>query len=268
MTSFSGAAPLVLDVTDTAPIPFTRLVAVEFRKARDTRASFWLLATIGIAVVLAETIALIVTTVNDSRMQFGDFTAVAAFLTSVLLPVLGIMLVTTEWTQRSAMVTFTLESRRSRVVLAKLVVGVLLTLATIVLATAIGALCTALYGLLNGHADWHYGWNGFFGFLINQNLAMLTGFALAALLLNTAAAIVVFFLYSYLLPGLITLGSHFMDWFEKLAPWINLSDAESHLYELSSMTGKDWAHLVVSAFVWLVVPLVIGLRRILRAEVK
>jgi hypothetical protein len=34
------------------------------------------------------------------------------------------------------------------------------------------------------------------------------------------------------------------------------------------MTGEDWAHLVVSGLIWLVVPFVIGLRRILRAEVK
>jgi ABC-type transport system involved in multi-copper enzyme maturation permease subunit len=268
MTSATGTAPLVLDVTDTEPIPFWRLVGVELRKARDTRASFWLLATIGIVVIVAEAIALIVTTVNDEKIQFGDFTAVAAFLTSVLLPVLGIMLVTTEWTQRSAMVTFTLESRRSRVILAKLVVGVLLTFATIILATVVGALFTALFGLLNGHADWHYGWNGFFGFIISQNLAMLTGFALAALLLNTAAAIVIFFIYSYVLPGLIALGSAFMDWFEKLAPWIDFNTAQGQLFELSDMTGKEWAHLVVSGFIWLVIPFVLGLRRILRAEVK
>jgi ABC-2 type transport system permease protein len=267
-TSASGTAPLVLDVNDTAPIPFGRLVDVELRKARDTRASFWLLAVIGLVVVVAEAIALIVTTVNDDKIQFGDFTAVAAFLTSVLLPVLGIMLVTTEWTQRSAMVTFTLESRRSRVILAKLVVGVILTFATIILATAIGALCTALYGLFNGHADWHYGWNGFFGFIISQNLAMLTGFALAALLLNTAAAIVIFFIYSYVLPGLIALGSHYMSWFDKLAPWIDFNAAQGQLFELSDMTGKDWAHLVVSGIIWLGIPLVVGLRRILRAEVK
>jgi ABC-type transport system involved in multi-copper enzyme maturation permease subunit len=266
--SVTGTAPIVLDVTETAPVPFWRLVHVELRKAYDTRASFWLLATIAIVVVVAEAIALIVTTVNDENIQFGDFTAVAAFLTSVLLPVLGIMLVTTEWTQRSAMVTFTLESRRSRVLVAKLVVGVLLTFATIVLATALGALFTALFGLLNGHADWHYGWNGFFGFIISQNLAMLTGFALASLLLNTAAAIVIFFIYSYVLPGLFALGSELMDWFENVAPWIDFSAAQGRLYELSDMTGEDWAHLVVSGLIWLVVPFLIGLRRILRAEVK
>jgi hypothetical protein len=97
---------------------------------------------------------------------------------------------------------------------------------------------------------------------------MLTGFALAALLLNTAAAIVIFFIYSYVLPGLIALGAHYMDWFDKLAPWIDFNSAQGQLYELSDMTGKEWAHLAVSGIIWLVIPLAIGLRRILRAEVK
>jgi hypothetical protein len=70
------------------------------------------------------------------------------------------------------------------------------------------------------------------------------------------------------LPGLIALGSQFMDWFEKIAPWIDFSAAQGNLYELSDMTGKQWAHLVVSGFIWLVIPLAVGLRRILRAEVK
>ena len=34
------------------------------------------------------------------------------------------------------------------------------------------------------------------------------------------------------------------------------------------MTGEDWAHFAVSGFIWLVVPLVIGIWRVLRAEVK
>ena len=34
------------------------------------------------------------------------------------------------------------------------------------------------------------------------------------------------------------------------------------------MDGKDWAHLFVTTLVWLVLPLALGLWRILRAEVK
>jgi hypothetical protein len=34
------------------------------------------------------------------------------------------------------------------------------------------------------------------------------------------------------------------------------------------LTGTQWGHLVVSGIIWLVLPLGIGLWRILRAEVK
>ncbi|GAA4731841.1 hypothetical protein GCM10023350_13990 [Nocardioides endophyticus] len=109
-----------MDISGTAPTPFLRLVRVELRKSYDTRAGFWLIMSIGLLVLAAEIIAVAVTAAQDEPMQFGDFIGVAAFLTSFLLPVLGIMLVTTEWSQRSAMVTFALEPRRTLVIAAKL----------------------------------------------------------------------------------------------------------------------------------------------------
>ena len=47
--------------------------------------------------------------------------------------------------------------------------------------------------------------------MINQTFAMLGGFALACLLLNTPAAIVAFFAYRYVLPTLLAIGSALMD---------------------------------------------------------
>jgi hypothetical protein len=58
--------------------------------------------------------------VQSEPVRFVDFTNIAAHMTSFLLPILAIMLVIGEWSQRSAPITFTLGPRRSRVVLAKL----------------------------------------------------------------------------------------------------------------------------------------------------
>ena len=44
----------------------------------------------------------------------------------MLLPILGIMAATAEWTQRTGLVTFTLEPRRGRVVLAKALAALVL----------------------------------------------------------------------------------------------------------------------------------------------
>jgi len=256
-----------LDLSATQRTPFGRLVQVELRKSYDTRAGFWLLAVIGFLVVATEGVALAVTTTQDEAMTYGDFVAAAAFVTSVLLPVLGIMLVTSEWSQRTAMVTFSLEPRRPLVIGAKAMVGVVLTFATVAMALVVGLVSNVLYGLIEGGTDWTFGWAGFFGFLITQNLAMLGGFALAALLLNTPAAIVVFFVYRWVLPGLIALGSALMGWFENLAPWIDFQSAQGPLYDMS-LDGAEWGHLFVSGFIWLVLPLAIGIWRVLRAEVK
>jgi ABC-2 type transport system permease protein len=263
--------PPTIDVTGTARIPFARLFRVELRKSADTRAGRWLIGVTAGLSLLAEVIFLIVATNHtpqDVPAKFGDFVAVSAFISSVLLPVLGIMLVTSEWSQRTAMTTFALEPKRMRIILAKMLAGTALTLFVVVFALFVGLVCNALLGVLRtGGADWTFGWSGFFGFLITQTLAMLGGFALACLLLNTPAAIVVFFAYKWVLPVLFFWGSSLMNWFDRLSPWLNFQAAQGPLYEMP-LSGKEWGQLLVSGFVWLVVPLAIGLWRIRRAEVK
>ena len=64
------------------------------------------------------------------------------------LPIIIIMLVTSEASQRNGLVTFTLEPKRSRVVVAKFVAGLLLAAAVMVLAFLL-----AVLGTLLGAAD-------------------------------------------------------------------------------------------------------------------
>jgi len=96
---------------------------------------------------------------------------------------------------------------------------------------------------------------------------MLTGFAFATLLLNTAAAIVVYFAYSFLVPTIFAIAAQFLDWFKHVQPWVDFTQAQQPLLD-ASMHPKDWAQLVVAGFIWLVIPVALGLWRILRAELK
>jgi len=253
----------------TSGIPFTRLLQVEFRKSYDTRSSFWLLFAIGAIVLVAELIAAIVTAVNDvDDVDFGTFAAVAGFVTQLLLPVLGIMVVTSEWTQRTAMVTFALEPRRARVIWAKLGVGLVWTAFTVVFALVMGVIFNLLYGAISGNTAWSGG-AGVVGFVITQAVAMLIGFAFAALTLSTPAAIVIYFAYLFAVPTVLGIGSALMDWFDSFAQWINFSEAQQPLYDgFWSMSGGEWGKLIVSGLLWLALPLALGLRRIMRAEVK
>jgi ABC-type transport system involved in multi-copper enzyme maturation permease subunit len=259
--------PAVLDIAGTPGIPFGRLFGVELRKSVDTRAGRWLIGITIAAVLVAETIFLIVSAVKNLDSSYGDFVAGAAFVSSFLLPILGIMLVSSEWSQRTAMTTFTLEPRRMRVVMAKMLAGIAMTAFVIAFALVIGLLGNLLFAAIQGQSPaWTFGWTGFTGFLVTQTFAMVGGFALACLLLNTPAAIVVYVVYKYVLPGLIALGS-LMTWFSHLAPWIDFQAAQNELYDMPLSAGQWW-HLVVSGLIWLALPLVIGLWRIGRAEVK
>lgn len=263
------AEPGTLDLSGTRRTSFARLVGVEFRKSYDTRSGFWLLASMGILTLIVYTIMLIVAA-NDDTTQFayGDFVGGAAFPMSILLPVLGILLVTSEWSQRTAMTTFGLEPHRARVIGAKLVVGLGWTLLVAAFATVVGAVANGLCGLITGQADWEYGFDGLAAFLVTQTFAMLGGFALATLLLNSPAAIVAFFAYKWVVPTIFGIASVYIGWFEDLLPWIDFQAAQVPIWEWSLNEGDEWAHLLASGAFWLVLPLVLGLWRVLRAEVK
>ena len=263
----STTAPATLDISTTSQVPFSRLVKVELRKTYDTRAGQWLLGVTTFLALAIMVVVLIVVLVQDQKIKLDDFVGVANFITGFLLPVLGIMLVTSEWSQRTAMVTFTLEAHRSRVVAAKLTAGLLLALIVSLIATVSALVVNGVYSLAHGGGDWHFGFLAFLGFLLTQLFSMLTGFAFATLLLNTPAAIVVYFGYKFLIPTIFAIGAQFLDWFKHLEPWIDFAQAQAPLFD-ASMRGKDWAYLLVSGIIWLVVPVALGLWRILRAELK
>lgn len=260
------ASPLALPAE---PIPFHRLVMVELRKSVNTLAGMWLMITIATLVSFVEVGLMLLTLVNDLDVAFDDFTGVAAFLTSILLPVFGIMLVTSEWGQRSAMVSFSLEPRRGLVIAAKWVAGVALTLATVVGAMVIGLACTLVCDLFQPDTTtWDIGVEVTIGFVIVQTVAMTGGFALACLFLNTPAAIVVFFLYQWVLPIILVALGAVVHQLDDIGPWINLQVALEPLASLDVETGEEVAQLLVSGSLWLGLPLVAGLWRILHAEVK
>lgn len=257
-------------------IPFATLVRVELRKAYDTRSGFWLLAITAGLIVLASLITALVAGLNYRNpgpgnpplpLHWETFAAVAGIITQLLIPVIGVLLVTSEWGQRTGMVTFALEPRRSSVVWAKMTVAVILTVATVVVAIVSGAVFNALYGAIAGHVDWSFDTHGFTAFLIVQLLTMLSCFSFAAIFLNGAAAIVFTIAAHFVVPGLIGVGENTMSWFNSFGPWIDFQSSLTKMYDWS-YTGKDWGELITSGIIWFVAPMVIGLWRILHAELK
>ena len=94
--------------------------------------------------------------------------------------------------------------------------------------------------------------------LISLTLAAVVGVALVA-----------YFVYTFLVPTAFGLLADSQQWFKDLQPWIDMQFAQSGLFIFqTSLTGEQWVHIGVSSFIWLVTPLLIGLRLVVRAEVK
>ena len=110
-------APGTLDISHDLQVPLTRLVKVEMRKMVDTRAGLWLIIAI-VAITALITVIFFFAAPDDER-TFLNYMGVMATPQGFLLPVLGILLITQEWSQRTGMVTFTLEPHRGKVIGAK-----------------------------------------------------------------------------------------------------------------------------------------------------
>ncbi|GAA5146638.1 hypothetical protein GCM10023340_17810 [Nocardioides marinquilinus] len=268
MTSYAPP-PQPMQVQGTTRVPLSRLVRVELRKAVDTLASFWLVVGIAILIFLVEAFILVAVLVEGSRSSPGDFALIASYLSAVALPVLAIMLVTTEWSQRTAMVTFSLEPRRGRVLLAKYLVCLLLTLAAVVLGVVVGFACALVCQVAQPDVTtWDLGGEFLGGFVVTQLIATTLGFAFACLLLNTPAAIVVFVLYRVIPVSAFGIVQGFFPGFEDVRPWVDFEFSQGPLYDWSISGASEWLQLLVSGALWLGLPLFFGLMRILRAEVK
>ena len=249
-----------LDVSGTPAVPLARLTRVELRKIADTRASRWLLAAI--AVITIAIIVIFFLTADQSDRTFTNFMGVTATPQGFLLPVLGILLVTSEWGQRTALVTFTLVPVRGRVLLAKVLAALITGVAAILLAMGVAALATLVGGADNAWA--HIGLDDLGKYGILQVSGVLQGLAFGLLFLNTAAAIVTYFV----LPTAFSIVANLWPALHDAAPWVDLGTSQQPLFSATHMGSDQWLHLASGTAIWVVLPFVLGLLRVLRAEVK
>ena len=248
------------------PIPLSRLARVELRKMFDTRSGFWLMASIVIAGLLS-TVATIFL-VPNADLTYYTFAKAIGFPMTVILPIIAVLSITGEWSQRSGLTTFALVPHRSRVILAKVIASVTVGVVAMVFALITGAIGN-LVGTAIAGTDlvWDVSFVHGVNIVLGNLLSLLTGTMLGILFRSSAAALVAYFVYALLLPGLSGLLAASQDWFRDLRPWLDLNLAQSALFE-GGLTGDQAAHLAVTVTTWLVLPALVGLAYIAKAEVK
>lgn len=262
MSTISTTVSTPLGLTESHRVPLSRLVRVELRKLVDTRAGKWLFVAIG--VITAAAVVIFLFAGSKSDLTYNSFVGVTLTPQGFLLPVLGILAITSEWSQRTGLVTFTLEPSRSRVVSAKFIAAVTVALLAIVLGLVLAAGGNVLgTALQDGDASWAFGASGARDILVLQLAGIIQGLAFGMLLMNSAAAISLYFVLPIAWSILFGLVSALGD----AAPWVDLGTAQQPLFD-HSMTGHDWLQLLVASTIWIAVPLGVGTLRLLRSELK
>jgi ABC-type transport system involved in multi-copper enzyme maturation permease subunit len=262
----TGTTPAPAAARTIRPIPMTRLVGVELRKMFDTRAGFWMMASVAIVSLLA-TAAVILWAPDEAITQETFSTAIGMPL-SVVLPIIAILSITGEYSQRTGLTTYTLVPWRGRVITAKLVATLLVGAVAMLVALGIGALGNVVGSAVTGlDATWDIAVTDFGNIVLANILGMLMGFMLGVLFRSSPGAIVGYFVYSLVLPIAFGTLAAFQSWFADLQPWVDVQFAITRLFD-NTMTTEYWQQLGVTTLVWLWIPLALGLRAVLRAEVK
>jgi ABC-2 type transport system permease protein len=262
MTTLTIDDNIAYGITRTKRPSMARLVKVETRKAIDTRAGKWLLGVTLVGGLVAATIALFA--VNKSGLTFDDFFSNVSNLQSVLLPVIGVLLVTSEWGQRTALTTFTLEPNRIRIIVAKFIASVLLTAAVLVFAFVASVAGAAAAGPVRGTKNvWNLNLGHIAEVSLNQLLSTIQGVAFGALILISAAAIVAIFA----LPTVMGILGSLLPGTADTLKWINPGQTSMNLSD-HTMGGDAWAQFATSSLLFIVLPILIGVWRLVRAEVK
>ncbi len=261
----TDVAPSRVRATYSQP-SFARLVGVELRKTFDTRAGWWMCASVVVLSVVAT--GAIIAFAPDDQITFEAFASAIGIPMTIILPMLAILSVTSEWTQRSGLATFTMVPHRGRIIRAKAVVAAIIGVVSMLVALAVGALGNLVGSALVGvDTVWNVSVGEFSSIVIANLLGMAVGFMLGVVLRNSPAAIVGYFVYGFVLGGLSAMLAAYQEWWRDLQPWLDFNFAQSALFE-GWPSGEQWAHVAVASLPWLVIPLTIGLWTLRRAEVK
>ncbi len=239
------------------PLRFGVLVSVEVRKLLDTRGGRAL-----VAATVAASVAVLAwkTTHASVPTAFDNYSRGVATMVAFLTPILGLLAMTSEWTQRTAFTTFVLVPRRLRVIAAKYVAALVISLTALGTALVIAAAAVAVAGTQHGPAHFA-GWVGDVRYAMIFVLLQVTmAAAFGALCANTPIALSSFLLaptlWVMLAAGPVR---PVADWFDIFAAYGRLS---------SNHPLGGISRTLTAVAVWVVLPAAVGLTRSLRREIK
>jgi ABC-2 type transport system permease protein len=247
-------------------IPLSRVAGVELRKMFDTRAGIWLMASVLIAALISTVATILFAPKSD--LTYYTFAKAIGFPMTVILPIIAVLAITGEWSQRTGLTTFTLVPNRTRVILAKVTASVLVGVAAMLIALVIGVAGNLAGPAIRGtDRIWDVSFVHGFDIILGSLISLLMGTMLGILFRSSPVALVAYFVTSYLLPTVFGLLATNQQDFRHLQRWVDLNYAQSFLFE-GTLSGVQWARLAVATTLWLILPALLGLHLVMKSEVK
>jgi ABC-2 type transport system permease protein len=239
-----------------------RLTTVEVRRALNTRGSRWaFIITIGAGIALGLAVP------GGTAGTFESFVSTVSLGLPLLVGMLAVMVFTADWGTRAALVTFVLTPRRSRVIAARYLAVLALTVGSLVAIHIIAALVFLFAHVQASGTIVTAGVARQFASMLGTTIASaLTAMAVGGLVLRTAPALVV----AVFAPFVLTIALAFTP---AVLLWANPYGLASWLADpvLRWMVDDDggavgFGPALTSFVIWTAVPLVLGWFRQLRAE--
>jgi ABC-2 type transport system permease protein len=84
---------------------------------------------------------------------------------------------------------------------------------------------------------------------------------------SSPGALVTYFMLTLVVPTVFGIIATSQPDFVDIRPWVDAELARSFLFE-GPPQGEQWAQVAATAGLWLVLPVLLGLRAVLRSEVK
>ncbi|MGP7960339.1 ABC transporter permease [Sanguibacter sp. A247] len=245
-----------------APVPFLRTWNAENRKIVDTRAGAVFLGLIALVVVGMS--VLVAGWPGDVPLTFGSLLdgAIASGI-AMFAPILAILAVTSEFSQRTLAVTLTLEPRRGRVVASKIAAALTATAALVLVGLVIAAVVLLTAATLRGDtAAWDVDGRTVGAGALILVLSVIQGTAFGLLLRSTPLAVIAYLV----VPNLVSLITAFIPAVADAAPWFSFWSATAPLYGTAGITGLEWAQLASATAIWIALPGAIGTWRLLKGD--
>ncbi|SDQ09705.1 hypothetical protein SAMN02800687_0288 [Curtobacterium sp. UNCCL20] len=241
--------------------PLTRQTITELRRAVDTRGPQW---AFGIAIAGGLVLSLVVP--GGTSGTFDHFVSGVSIGLPFLAGLLAVMAFTADWTTRAALTTFVLTTSRPRVLVARYLAVLCLTVGSLIAIHLIGALVFVMLRPDSASSVFTAETVRQFGAMAATTVASaLTAMAVGGLVLRTAPAIVV----AVFAPLLLTIGLAFaptvLEWANPygFAGWLA---SPNWNWTVPQEESVGLGPALTSFTIWTAVPVVLGWFRQMRAE--